>query len=202
MNIREINQQLITKSPLDVVKWAIDYAEKPIVTTNFRPYESAILHLVTQVKPDIPVIWCDTGYNTPNTYRHAHELIEKLNLNVQIYVPQQTVGFRNITLGIPEVDTPEHKIFSEQVKLEPFKRAMAEWQPDLWFTNLRHGQTAFRDGIDILSEGRNTEYKISPFYHYADEDLDKYLAEHHLPNETKYYDPTKALAHRECGIHA
>src|SRR5699024_5834624 len=99
---------------------------------------------------DIPVLWCDTGYNTPNTYRHADELIKKLRLNLHMYVPKQTVGYRNITLGIPEVGTPEHTLFSEQVKLEPFKRAMAEWQPDVWFTNLRHGQTAFRDGLDIV----------------------------------------------------
>lgn len=202
MNIQEINQNLSEKEPLSIVEWAIEQAQVPVITTNFRPYEVAILHLVTRVKPDIPVLWCDTGYNTPNTYRHADELIKKLQLNLHMYVPKQTVGYRNITLGIPEVGTPEHKLFSEQVKLEPFKRAMAEWQPDVWFTNLRHGQTAFRDGLDIVSLGKNGEYKVSPFYHYTDKDLDAYLNTHKLPNEPNYYDPTKVLATRECGIHA
>lgn len=202
MNIQEINQNLSEKEPLSIVEWAIEQSQVPVITTNFRPYEVAILHLVTRVKPDIPVLWCDTGYNTPNTYRHADELIKKLRLNLRMYVPKQTVGYRNITLGIPEVGTPEHKLFSEQVKLEPFKRAMAEWQPDVWFTNLRHGQTAFRDGLDIVSLGKNGEYKVSPFYHYTDKDLDAYLNTHKLPNEPSYYDPTKVLATRECGIHA
>ncbi|MDD3457962.1 MAG: phosphoadenosine phosphosulfate reductase family protein [Weeksellaceae bacterium] len=202
MDTIKINQKLANKSPQEIVEWAIANSEKSIITTNFRPYESALLHLVTQLKPDIPVIWCDTGYNTPQTYRHANQLIERLKLNIKIYVPQQSTGYRDVTMGIPEVNTPEHKMFSEQVKLEPFRRAMNEWQPDLWFTNIRHGQTEFRNNIDILSKGKNNEWKVSPFYHYTDEDLEVYLKKFDLPNEKKYFDPTKVLDNRECGIHA
>jgi len=201
MDIKGINASLQDKSPKEIVAWAIQHAKKPVITTNFRPYESAILHLTTKVLPTLKVIWCDTGYNTAATYRHAKELIEMLNLNIHIYVPQQSVGFRNVILGIPEVDTPEHKIFSDQVKLEPFQRAMKIHAPDVWFTNLRKGQTAFRDGIDIVSQGKDGVLKVSPFYNYSDEELDEYLKEHQLPNEKTYYDPTKVLENRECGIH-
>lgn len=201
MDIQEINEKLKDLSPIQIVEWALKQGEKPVITTNFRPYEVAILHLVTAVKPDIKVIWCDTGYNTSKTYRHAHELIERLKLNIDIYVPEQSVGYRNIVMGIPDVDSPLHKTFSDQVKLEPFQRAMKEHNPDIWFTNLRKGQTAFRDSIDILSQGQDGTLKVSPFYYHTDEDLDIYLEEHDLPNEFDYYDPTKALANRECGIH-
>ena len=95
----------------------------PVVTTNFRPYEVAILHAVADVSPDIPVIWCDTGYNTPQTYRHAEELIARLGLNIKLYVPAQTVAHRDVVMGIPDIDDPLHKVFTEQVKLEPFQRA-------------------------------------------------------------------------------
>jgi len=43
---------------------------------------------------------------------------------------------------------------------------------------------------------------VSPFYHWSDEQLDGYLAEYNLPNEFNYFDPTKALANRECGLHS
>ncbi len=201
MDIDQSLEKLKGVDPKGIAEWALKNAQKPLITTNFRPYEVAILHLVTQIEPNIKVVWCDTGYNTSNTYRHAHDLIKRLQLNIAIYVPQQSVGYRNITLGIPEVDTPEHKIFSEQVKLEPFQRAMKEHAPDVWFTNLRKGQTAFRDSIDVLSETKDGTLKVSPFYHFSDEELDQYLHQHNLPNEFNYYDPTKALANRECGIH-
>ena len=150
---------------------------------------------------DTKVIWCDTGYNTIETYKHAEELIKKLGLNVQLYVPKQTVSHRNVTLGIPSVDDPKHAIFTEQVKLEPFQRAMKEHQPKVWFTNLRKGQTAFRDEIDIVSISKNRIVKVSPFYNWSDAELDVYLEEHKLPNEFAYFDPTKVESNRECGLH-
>ncbi|MCH2224992.1 MAG: phosphoadenosine phosphosulfate reductase family protein [Crocinitomicaceae bacterium] len=201
IDINKINKQLQDKTPFEIVKWAIDFAERPVVTTNFRPYEASILHVVSSVTPSIKVIWCDTGYNTPNTYKHAEKLICQLNLNVKLYVPKQTAEHRNVYLGIPQIDDPKHKIFSEEVKLEPFKRAMSEHQPDVWFTNLRKGQTAFRDNLDIVSQGNDGIIKVSPFYNWTDSELDDFLKQNNLPNEFKYFDPTKQLGNRECGIH-
>ncbi|MDA9057422.1 phosphoadenosine phosphosulfate reductase family protein [Flavobacteriaceae bacterium] len=201
MDIEQINTELATKTPIEIVQWAITNGQKPIITTNFRPYESAILHLVTKAEPAIKVIWCDTGYNTPSTYKHAEELIESLALNIQLYIPKQTAAHRDVLLGIPQVDNPKHQLFTEQVKLEPFKRAMEAHQPDIWFTNLRKGQTAFRDSIGIVSRSADGVLKVSPFYHFSDKELDQYLKEHSLPNEFNYFDPTKQLDTRECGLH-
>ncbi|WP_343487615.1 phosphoadenosine phosphosulfate reductase family protein [Allomuricauda sp. d1] len=195
------NAQLKGIPPQEIIAWAIQHGNKPVVTTNFRPYEVAILHAVTDVKKDIPVIWCDTGYNTPNTYKHAEELIDRLNLNVDLYVPKQTSAHRNVVMGIPQVDDPKHAEFTEQVKLEPFRRAMAHHKPDVWFTNLRKGQTAHRDSLDILSLGSDGVLKVSPFFYWSDTQLDAYLKEYQLPNEHNYFDPTKVLENRECGLH-
>ena len=199
--IASYNEELKNKTPLEIVQWAVSKANKAIVTTNFRPYEAAILNVCVEAKNDIPVIWCDSGYNTPNTYRHAEAVIDQLSLNVKLYVPQQTVAHRNITLGIPDINDPKHLEFTKQVKLEPFGRAMAEHQPDVWFTNLRKGQTALRDSLDILSLSKDGVLKVSPFYNYSDSELDVYLEENNLPNEHKYFDPTKVLGNRECGLH-
>ncbi len=202
INIGKINKELKNKSPEQIIEWALSIAKNPVVTTNFRPYEVAILNACTKVRKGLKVIWCDTGYNTPNTYKHAFELIKKLNLNIQLYVPKQTAAYRDAIMGIPEVDTEDHKIFTEQVKLEPFKRAMKEHQPDVWFTNLRHGQTVFRDSIDIVSLSKDGILKVSPFYYWTDTELDTYLKAYNLPNEFKYFDPTKVLENRECGLHS
>jgi len=195
------NAQLKGIPPQEIIAWAIQHGQKPVVTTNFRPYEVAILHAVADVDPDIPVIWCDTGYNTPNTYRHAEALISRLGLNIKLYVPQQTSAHRDVVMGIPDINDPLHKVFTEQVKLEPFKRAMNEHQPDVWFTNLRKGQTAHRDSLDILSLSNDGVLKVSPFFYWSDTQLDAYLKKYQLPNEHHYFDPTKVLANRECGLH-
>nr|WP_242092992.1 phosphoadenosine phosphosulfate reductase family protein [Aestuariivivens sediminicola] len=201
-HIEEWNLAYKNATPEVIVRKALELNESAVVTTNFRPYEAAILHAVSREESQIPVVWCDTGYNTPQTYRHAEKVINDLKLNVFLYVPKQTAAHRDVVMGIPSIDDPQHALFTEQVKLEPFRRAMEEHQPKIWFTNLRKGQTAFRDSIDIFSLSKDGVLKVSPFYHWSDEKLDLYLEENNLPNEFKYFDPTKALENRECGLHA
>lgn len=202
LNIEALNKELQDKTPQQIITWAISIAKNPLVTTNFRPYEVAILHACIQVDKKLKVIWCDTGYNTPQTYTHANELIDRLDLNVHLYVPIQTAAHRDATIGIPQIEDPLHVLFTEQVKLEPFNRAMKEHNPDVWFTNLRKGQTAFRSSIDIVSMSKDGLLKVSPFYHWSDEQLDTYLVKNNLPNEFTYFDPTKVLENRECGLHS
>jgi len=200
--LNALNRQLQGIPPEEILPWIIGASRNPVVTTNFRPYEAAILHACQQIKPDIKVIWCDTGYNTPQTYQHAREIIEQMDLNVRLFIPEHTAAFREAYFGgIPEVDDPQHEEFTRQVKLEPFQRAMAQEKPDVWFTNLRQGQTSFRDSIGILSYSRDGILKVSPFYHWSDEKLDAYMKKHRLPNEFNYFDPTKVLENRECGLH-
>ena len=116
-------------SPIEIVRWAIGQSDgRAIVSTNFRPYEAVLLHLCTQVQPDIPVLWADHGYNRPATYRHAERLAQLLRLNIQAYAPLVTPARYEALYG--PVPTPEDetglKKFSALMKLEPFQRGMRE----------------------------------------------------------------------------
>src|SRR5690606_26024203 len=83
LDLARCNAELRSRSPLDIVRWAVAQAGgRAIVSTNFRPYEAAILHLAVQIQPDIPVLWVDHGYNRPATYRHAEALRTRLGLNL------------------------------------------------------------------------------------------------------------------------
>jgi len=206
--IEALNQELRDKSPLNVVKWALTQApERAIVSTNFRPYEVVILHLVTQVQPDIPVLWVDHGYNRPATYRHAEQLKRQLNLNIKAYLPKLTAAhYDAVHGGMPE-PTPENeeriKAFSAAMKLEPFQRGMKELAPAIWITALRKVQNPNRAGLDIVSpDGNFNSLKVSPVFYWSDAEMEAYLKQHSLPNEWDYFDPAKADEKRECGLHA
>ena len=200
-NLSLFNENVRFEDPLEIIKFALEYAKKPVITTSFGPYSAAVLHACTRVKKDIPVIWCDTGYNTESTYRHANHLIETLNLNIDIFVPRFTTAYLNNTIGKPRIDNPKHLLFSQMVKLDPFDRAFEKHKPDLWFTNVRKNQTSYRDQLDVFSFSKEGILKVSPFYHYGNESLEAYIQSKKLPLEYNYYDPVKALENRECGIH-
>ena len=206
--IADANAELRGKSALDVVQWAIAQAGgRAIVSTNFRPYEAVILHLVTQVQPDIPVLWVDHGYNRPATYQHAEQLKAKLKLNIKAYLPKMTAAHYDACFGGMPEPTPENeeriKAFSTVMKLEPFQRGMKELAPTIWLTALRKVQNPNRAGLDIVSaDGNFGSLKVSPLFHWSDAEMEAYLAKHQLPNEWDYFDPAKADDKRECGLHA
>src|SRR5215472_2330113 len=105
--ILKANEELRSKSPLEIVRWAVAHAEgRAIVSTNFRPYEAVILHLCAQAQPDMPVLWVDHGYNRPATYKHAEELKKLLKLNIKAYLPKITTAHRDAIYG--EIPTPEN----------------------------------------------------------------------------------------------
>lgn len=202
LDLEKINAQLQHKSPAEIVQWAIDQNRKLIVTTKFGPHSAALLHLVTCIKPDIPVLWADHGYNTKPTYLFAEKLIKQLNLNMKIYTPVMTSARRDALLGgVPDVGDPMHEEFTQQVKLEPFNRALDELQPEIWLTGIRKDQTAYRESLDIVTQTRRGVYKVAPLFNWSEIDLEGYLYEKDLPTETDYFDPTKVLSDRECGLH-
>jgi phosphoadenosine phosphosulfate reductase len=206
--IKTANAELRSRSPLEIVKWAIARANgHAVVSTNFRPYEAVILHLVTQVQPEIPVLWVDHGYNRPATYLHAEAVKKLLKLNIKPFVPKFTTAHYDAAFGGAPEPTPENeariKAFSTAMKLEPFQRGMKELAPTVWITALRKVQNPNRAELDIVSEDKNfNSLKVSPLFYWSDADLENYLKQHHLPNEWDYFDPAKADEKRECGLHA
>lgn len=185
-----------------LVEWALSLNKKAIVTTNFRPFEAVILHMVSKVQPNTPVIWMDSGYNTEATYRCADEITKLLNLNLSIYLPKRSRAHREAVDGaVPALDDPRHNDFTTEVKLEPFARALKETAPEVWFTALRATDTAVRAKMDPVSLNPDGLIKVAPLLHWTSKDLYQYITAHKLPNNFDYFDPTKGEENRECGLH-
>jgi len=201
LNLDAINAEF-GKNHVALIKWASSLQQSAICTTNFRPFEAVILHMVTSVMPDIPVIWMDNGYNTCATYQCAEQIIERLKLNIQIYLPRRSRAHREALEGdMPSLDSPLHAKFTEEVKLEPFNRALTEHKPKIWFTALRAEDTANRAQMLPVSINQDGIIKLAPLLYWTSKDLYQYTEQHNLPNNFDYFDPTKALDNRECGLH-
>ncbi|MEM9160987.1 MAG: phosphoadenosine phosphosulfate reductase family protein, partial [Verrucomicrobiota bacterium] len=86
-------EDLATATPEDRVRWAHEqYGDDLIMTSSFGTHSAMMLHLVTSVLPDIPVVFIDTGYLFPETYRCAAELTERLTLNVKKERPMSSAA--------------------------------------------------------------------------------------------------------------
>lgn len=196
-----LNRQFKGKKPSEIMRFTIEHAHNPVVFTNFRPLAVAFLHLVTQPRKDIPVIWVDHGFNTPETYRHIERVVDYLDLNLKVYSPRMSAAHYTAVHGaIPPLDTQAHDEFSRIVKLEPFNRAMSELAPDIWLNGIRHDQNAHRKNLDVFTFGSHGTVRVAPMFHLNELDVEEYIFERDLPDNHDYFDPTKGEEHRECGL--
>lgn len=203
-----LNSSLQGSSPTEIIRRALELAKgRALVTTNFRPYESVILHLATQVQPDIQILWVDHGTNLPETYRFAEKCRAQLQLNLHAFVPKMTAAHWLALNGgqIPMPDEVERvESFSRIMKLEPFERGMGELAPSVWITALRKEQNPQRAATlqPFMWDAKFNCLKVNPILDWTPVEMDAYLAEHYLPNERTYYDPAKGDEKHECGLHA
>ncbi len=198
-----VNASLRDASAREAVQWALDQGRRTIATTSMGRNAAVMLHLVSELDKSVPTIWVDTGYNLRDTYVVAERLIRDLELNMHVYSPLMTSERRNAIMGgIPTVDEQErHQDFTAQVKLEPFGRALDEFQPEIWLTGIRREETEHRQSLDIVSMDHRGIIKVAPIFYWSEEDVEDYMEQHQLPTCRHYFDPTKVHDGRECGLH-
>ena len=137
------------------VRWAVEnFGAGLVMTTSFGIQAAVMLHLVTRVVPDIPVIFIDTGYLFPETYRFADELVRRLALNLRIYNPAMTAARQE---GLDPGDEAQKGRFATAARPhhgDPLARLDDQLDPQLEighaFLELHYSQR-FRHAHDPLS---------------------------------------------------
>lgn len=201
INIEEFNKKLRNKSPDEIIDQVLLLSENRIVTTSFGRYSEVLLSSMSKFDKGIKVIWCDTLLNNKSTYEHASKMISKYQLNIHKYQALKSKREIESTFSDQSFNDDKFTEFANLLKIEPFKRALEEHDPEVWFTNIRVRQTEYRDTKDILSYSKDGILKVSPFYYWSDNDLNNYIQTYGLKKNNDYFDPIKALKNRECGIH-
>ena len=203
IDLDSVNASLRHASAQEIVQWALAQNAPTIATTSMGRNAALMLHLVSQVDSTVPTIWVDTGYNLRDTYIVAERLIRDLELDIHVYSPRMTSERRNAIMGgIPTIDEEErHAEFTEQVKLEPFNRALQDFQPEIWLTGIRREETEHRKSLDIVSRDNRGIIKVAPIFHWSEDQVEDYMADNQLPPCRHYFDPTKVADGRECGLH-
>jgi len=212
------------KSPEERFRWAIEaFPGQVILTTSFGAQSAALLHLVSQIQPDLPIVFIDTGYHFPETLDFAATLKKKLNLKLSTYQPLLSPNEIEATHGrLWENGQDGLEKFHEIIRVEPLRRALQELNPKVWVAGLRKSSSESRQKLNVLSENES-RFKLLPILDWTDRDIGDYLKKHSLPYhplwEKGYVsigdrvttrrldevsDPSQ-LRHfglkRECGIH-
>jgi phosphoadenosine phosphosulfate reductase len=170
-----------------VIKWAAaEFGSGLVLSSSFGADSALMLHMVTRVVPEVPVVFVDTGYLFPETYRFAEELRERLNLNLKVTSPLMTSARQEALYGKQwEQGELGVKRYLAMNKVEPMQRALKELKARAWIAGLRGSQTGHRGGLSKvgLQDGR---VKIHPILDWSREQVDDYLNTHDIPRQPLY----------------
>lgn len=183
LNLPEVNQQLTHVTALEMMHWARDtFGDGLVMTTSFGIHSAVMLHIATQLMPEIPVIWVDTGYLPAKTYVFAEELTHRLDLNLKVYQSPISPARMEALYGRlwAQNDLESLNRYDQIRKVEPMQRALRELGATAWIAGLRQNQTEHRKTMDRVSL-QGAIYKVLPIFHWSSKEVYEYLVAHDLP---------------------
>ncbi|MEW8243910.1 MAG: phosphoadenylyl-sulfate reductase [Candidatus Thiodiazotropha sp.] len=181
-DLEEINRKLEGMSAEQRVEWALHYLPgNHIVTSSFGIQGALMLHLVSRILPDIPVVLVDTGYLFPETYSFIDQLSERLQLNLQVYRAPESPAWQESRYGrLWEQGLGGIEHYNRINKVEPLQRALKQLDAGSWFAGLRRQQSQSRSTLPVVrvQDGR---FKVHPVIDWHNRDVHRYLQKHNLP---------------------
>lgn len=189
------DRELVRQGPEAIVRWTLEtFHDDVILTSSFGGESAVMLHLVSRIIPSIRVVFIDTGYLFPETYRFVEELRQRLDLDVRVYAPEFTSARLEALHGqLWDGDQSALARYQRVTKVEPMQRALEELRPKAWLAGLRGVQTEHRANLDhVEPQGQYT--KVCPILHFTDDDVHRYLKQYELP-----YHPLYEQGYRSIG---
>ncbi|MCU7920326.1 MAG: phosphoadenylyl-sulfate reductase [Candidatus Thiodiazotropha sp. (ex Dulcina madagascariensis)] len=181
-SLERLNRKLEKLTAEQRIEWALRHLPgKHIMTSSFGIQGALMLHLVTRIIPDIPVVLVDTGYLFPETYQFIEQLTERLDLRLHVYRSHISPLWQESRFGrLWEKGLSGIEHYNRINKVEPLQRALKELDVGSWFAGLRRDQSGSRSSLPVvrLQDGR---YKIHPVVDWNNRDVYRYLQRHQLP---------------------
>lgn len=178
----QINNELELKSAQQRVIWALEHLPgEQALASSFGIQSAVMLHLVTEIRPDIPVILIDTGYLFDETYRFIDELIQRLHLNLHCFHPQVSTAWQEARSGKLWLQGKAGiERYNQINKIEPMQRALKSLNVTSWLAGLRRDQSSTRQRLPVLSIQRG-RFKVHPIIDWHKRHVHRYLNQHQLP---------------------
>lgn len=142
----------------------------PRLTTacSFQKEESVLLHMLTQIRPDVRVFTIDTGVLFPETLTTWKAFEDRFG----------------ITFDVLDASSPGDPWTAERccsaVKVQALESALSD--VDAWITGIRREQAPTREAAPKFErDQRRGIFKLNPLADWSEKDLWRYIFKHDLP---------------------
>lgn len=157
------------------------YGSRLVASTSFGLQAAVMLKLIADHAPGIPVVFIDTGYHFPETYRYAEELTKRFGTDLRIYQPTHSAARMEALYGrLWEQGKEGMDQYGVFTKIEPMDRALRELGADVWISGVRRSHSSSRIERPFAEQQKRT-LKVYPILDWPDAQISSYMHDHGLP---------------------
>ena len=150
------------------------------LVSSFGAESAALLHLVSRIAPDLPVLFLDTGKHFPETLAYRDQLVERLGLNLMNVHPEIPDLKQRDESGLRWSYDPDG--CCELRKVLPLEKALARYDASL--TGRKAFQSSTRANLprfEVDTADVQGRLKINPLIDWDAARIAAYFEEHDLP---------------------
>ena len=160
-----------------VLAWTAEtFGERFIVASNMQ--DAVLVELAARARPGVDVLFLDTGYHFAETIGTRDAAAAVYGVRIVNARPEQTVAEQDSLLG-KDLFAREPNRCCALRKVVPLQRTLAGY--DAWVTGVRRVEAPTRAGTPLVTYDEKFDLvKVNPIAAWTDEDMDAYIAEHHI----------------------
>lgn len=168
------------------------------ITCSFQAEDMVVVHLARRVRPEIPVLFLETGYHFADTYAYRDRYAQEWKLNLVNLLPKTTLEDHENEFGKLYQSNPTQ--CCQIRKVEPLFRGLANYQ--VWLTGLRREQSPTRANLQhvethILPDGKPLK-KVSPLAEWTNKDVWAYCKQHEIETMPLYDEGYTSIGCEPC----
>lgn len=160
-----------------------NYAASTVFSTSFGKEDQVITHLLAQENSSISLFTLDTGRLFPETYALWNRTLNRYQLPIKAYYPNQDAVEQLLSQKGPSsfyISVANRQECCRIRKIEPLARALAGFQ--IWITGIRAEQSPNREEMDFIDwDPVHQIVKIHPLFHWTSAAVDQFLKAHQVP---------------------
>ena len=187
--VRDLNDRFETAHPREILLWALRDAglDRIAIASAFQAEGTCVMHMAVAIRPEVPVLFLQTGYHFAETLAFKERLTELLGLNVVELVGEHTVESQARAYG-PRLYERDPDRCCEINKVRPMLEALRGL--DAWITAFRRDSSPSRGNSPVVDayelEPGRPMVKINPMATWTRRQVWAYLREHDLPHNPLY----------------
>jgi phosphoadenosine phosphosulfate reductase len=198
LEIERLSDEFETKTPQEIITWAINtFWPQIALSSSFQTQSMPLLYMASRIRRDILVLFLDTGYHFWETLTFREQIASEWQLNVlDLYRNSRWDSFARTQTRVLPLEDPNLCCFMH--KVEPMQSAMKDMLA--WISGIRRDQTPVRAKAKILELQENGLIKINPLLNWTKHDLQTYLQENNLPSHPLLEKGYRSIGCSPCTI--